>query len=345
MNPQQPQQWPPPQGAWGPPPAPPARPRNASIVPALIVAVLLVAGVGAGGFFWGLSTRSADPVATADPAVRAPAALGDERAVDPCAVLSEQALTRFGTSELYPDFGELASCRIDLTTTSGEPLAVAAYLNSAADVDEVTGGREALGELEIRRPVPSDTACDRWIVLADGTGVQLLVTRTVAGAADLCAVADAAATSAAVVLADTAPLPTRTVPAPSDRLAALDVCALPAATLSSVPGLDVGRLAVGFGGWGCTWGSLSDTWFRVVGNRTGPYEGTGAAPSTVGGRQVWTSDYGTPAFCEMGIVLDTYVGPTGNPRVNVVTVQLGSSADPCGQLRQLAPALVAAVPA
>lgn len=184
-------------------------------------------------------------------------------------------------------------------------------------------------------------------MLADGSAVELLVTRPAAGAADLCAVADAAALSAAVRLADTTPLPTRTIPAPSDRLAAIDLCALPAdAALRSVPGLDVTRRAVAFGGWGCTWGSLSATWFRVSGVRTGPYEGTGAVPSTVGGRQVWTSDdSATRGLCEMGIVLQTYVGSTGNPRVDVVSVQLASPADPCGQLGRLLPDLVTALPA
>lgn len=86
------------------------------------------------------------------------------------------------------------------------------------------------------------------------------------------------------------------------------------------PGRARRRRAVGFGGWTCTWGSLSDTWLRVTGSRLGPYEETGAAPSTVGGRQIWTSGYGDPAFCELAVVLDTYVGTTGNPRVNVLVV-------------------------
>ncbi|GAA3244044.1 hypothetical protein GCM10017691_49600 [Pseudonocardia petroleophila] len=347
MNPQHPQQWPPPPGAWGPPPAPPSPPSrrsSGSLVAAVLAAVLLVGAVGTGGFFWGASTRA--PAPDAPPAARLAVDLGDERSVDPCALLSEDALRRFGTPQEFADFGLLTGCRIDLATSSGEQVAVGAYLDSAAYVEEVAGDREALGDLEIRRPAASDTSCERWIVLPDRTGVQLLATRSAAGATDLCAVADAAATSAAVVLADTAPLPTRTLPAPTDRLAAIDVCTVvDDATLRSVPGLDVGRRAVGYGGWGCTWGVLTGTWFRVTPTRLGPFEPAAATSSTVAGRQVWTSDYDTPSFCEASIVLDEYVGSTGNSRVNVLTVQLGSSADPCGQLGSLMPGLVSRLPA
>lgn len=342
---------------WGPPPggppwqgAPPPAPkrRRPWVVVAAVVGALALLAVVAGGAYLLLRQPAADPVPP--PAAAAPGStlIGDPRTADPCGLVSDGAIVRFGVLERFADYGLLGSCRVQITTPGGELVSVDAYLRSPDETAQNTGARDEIGGLSIIRPANDDTSCGRVILLGDGSGVETYAVRSEAGATDLCAVADAAATYAALVVATGTELPRRTFAAPTDRTAALDACTLlDAAALTPVSGLDTTVVAPSFANWGCVWGN-QDTgpWVQVYPTRSGPssveLDGT---RSTVAGRDAYTSTEGRTGYCTMRVVLSSYTGATGNAREDVLLVQVSSPNDPCGQVARLAPIALQRLPA
>ncbi|MFE7276211.1 protein kinase [Streptomyces sp. NPDC057623] len=183
-------------------------------------------------------------------------AIGDARTADPCKLLDATSLSRFGDTELDPDYGELDRCDVLVLDDDGDELA-GVEVNFSSEAREFDGSvavRRA-GNVEVASMTRDGDDCERYIATADHRGILVIGSRRDAGAPDPCALADAA-TDHAVTVLDRGPVPRRSPSWPATSLARLDACALLDTTaLERVPDLRTRPSDHGFADWACDWSS------------------------------------------------------------------------------------------
>jgi hypothetical protein len=206
-------------------------------------------------------TTSATPAPA--PSSKGPASplIGDHRTADPCAMTDPAALGRFGETELDIDYGNFDRCDVIVSPPGGGAVDVMVDLNHLAPPEQA-GELRTVGTITVAGEPRESGECSRTLVLpgvADTT-VRVRAQWEDEGKADLCEIADAAATIAARAL-DRGPLERRSPPLPESSLAQRDACALLSGkALETIPGVDAADPDFAFAGWGCTWGSTtSDT--------------------------------------------------------------------------------------
>ncbi|CAM4252911.1 serine/threonine-protein kinase [Kibdelosporangium persicum] len=209
----------------------------------VITAVALVLSVGLTVF---LSTDPPLPASSHAPTAGT-GLVGDERTVDPCALLDRKVLDRFGPTELDPTYGNFNRCDVLVNTGGRESVDVEVQMVTrvAADVH---------GEpLDVIVEQPSDSGeCDRTMLLDDKYAVRITASMP-NPAKDLCAIADTAVHTAKDAVTR-GPLPRRAVPLPADSLAQVDACPLlDDKALAALPAIDPKSALPDFGGWACKW--------------------------------------------------------------------------------------------
>ncbi|MFD3583077.1 protein kinase [Streptomyces sp. NPDC058683] len=200
----------------------------------------------------GSTAPDAKPPATA----RAAGTMGEARTADPCKLLDAASLSRFGGTELDPDYGEIDRCDVLVKNTDGDDNADV-QVNLDADQDNYEGDltTRVVGHLTVVDLKPDNDSCERAVLTADRHQIRIIGKKLGKVAPDPCDLADAA-TDHVVGVLDDGPVPRRTAPPAADSLARLDACALlGAADLARVPGVDADNLDRGFGGWDCDWSS------------------------------------------------------------------------------------------
>ncbi|MGA8113603.1 MAG: serine/threonine-protein kinase, partial [Actinocatenispora sp.] len=223
------------------------RRRIARLAPGVVVALvgtLLLAARGDGHPLRGV------------PQPATPAAIGDPRTADPCALLDRAAMGRFGTADLETDYGNFNRCDVIVRSSGGDEVDVRVEFEPSDPDDAASFARPGPGgTLGILREREDDGTCDRTLLLPDHNLVALTVEQDGDGSRDLCPLADVATRRAASVLAR-GPVPRRRALAPAGSLARVDTCSLldPAA-LASAPGVTTRSADRGFGGWECWWDS------------------------------------------------------------------------------------------
>ncbi|GEC08639.1 hypothetical protein SSP24_62940 [Streptomyces spinoverrucosus] len=212
---------------------------------ALVVALIVVGLL----FFYG-------PWSSDSPDTAPAGALGDPRTADPCALLDAAALSRFGDTQVDPDYGELDRCDVLVLKGNAEEIA-AVEVNFSNELREFDAGvpTRRVGNVEVASLARDGDECRRFISTPDRMQIIVVGERHAAPAPDPCALADAA-TDHAVSVLDRGPVPRRRSAWPADALARLDACALlDAASLKRVPGLGTRPSERGFGDWNCEWES------------------------------------------------------------------------------------------
>ncbi|SDN11187.1 Serine/threonine protein kinase [Streptomyces sp. cf386] len=290
---------------------------------ALVAAAAVTAGIN--GLTAGGDAGEEDRASDAKPTATAPAgALGDVGTADPCELLDAASLSRFGDTELDPDYGELDRCDVLLVNGDGDEFAGVEvnFLSEARQFDGSVPVRR-VGTIEVASMTRAGDDCERYIATSDHRGIVVIGKRQKAAAPDPCALADAA-TDHAVTVLDRGPVPRRPASWPAaTSLARLDACALlDTAALKRVPDLRTQPSDPGFADWTCEWASPDgDTSFvRLAFNRDNRLEDDGR-PTRIAGRTAYVApdDEGDHS-CAVYAPHRTYTNSVGDPTIELVRV-------------------------
>ncbi len=282
--------------------------------------VVLAAAVAGGAL---VATGGPDPATPEFPTAVPALSLGDDRTADPCGPVRPEALQAFGRTTPVPDYGNFASCQIEVSQRGSDTIQVSSrYRPSSSTPPE--GEQERLGQaLIVRRPADGE-ACQRYVVLADGTPLEIRAgfepspSGTRGPLSDVCAVAEAAAASAATTFAEDGVV--RRTP-PGTGLWTTDACTL--LTAGDLTFLPPGERTDGYrnvGGWQCEWGDDKDpeTSVMISFDRYSP-------PQQTGDPAPWT-----PAFvdrdeedgvCNAEVPKQPFLGSGGRPQAEVLRVK------------------------
>ncbi|MFE0103576.1 protein kinase [Streptomyces sp. NPDC059009] len=229
---------------------------------AITAAATVVAGAAAAGMFLFGPWASDDGSGTRDrsggrsSAAGRPGTVGNARTADPCALLRAASLSRFGDTELDPDYGEFDRCDVLLKNRSGDDNADL-QVNLDDDQDEFEGAltTRTVGDLTVVSLKRDDNVCMRAVRTGDDQQIRVIGKDLGRGSPDPCAMADAATDHVVGVLADGS-VPRRTSAPATRSLARLDACTLLDATaLKRLPGVRTENKDRGFGAWDCDWSS------------------------------------------------------------------------------------------
>lgn len=205
----------------------------------VLAAVALVVAVGVAIFVMVGSPSDSAEASSLD-------VIGDERTVDPCALLDQDSLGRFGPTQLQTRRGNFNRCDV----------MVAVGAEQRVDVEVQFILREQGESFEAKGPSDGDE-CPRTVMVGDEYGIKVSA-KLSNSPVDLCAVADVAKDTVERVLHQ-GPLPRRDSPFPADSLAHVDACGLLDSTaLAAYPSINPATGERVFGDWGCKWYSMSD---------------------------------------------------------------------------------------
>lgn len=208
----------------------------------VLAAVALVVALGA-AVFVAVESRSDSAKAFG------PDIIGNERTADPCALLDENPLRQFGSTQLYPAEGNFNRCDV-IVTVGAVPVDVEVQLLRRKQ-------HPVRGEPFEDEGPPDDDECPRTVMVDDEYGIQVSA-KGPNSPVDLCTVADVATDTVEHVLGR-GPLPRRNTPFSADSLAHIDACGLLDNTaLAAYPSIDPANRARGFGDWRCKWYSMAD---------------------------------------------------------------------------------------
>ncbi|MEU9153470.1 protein kinase [Streptomyces sp. NPDC048417] len=323
--------------------------------PLLVAAVATVAAVTAGLVLlapWnsqdagaGSTATDAKPPATA----RAAGTMGEARTADPCKLLDAASLSRFGATELDPDYGEIDRCDVLVENTHGDDNADV-QVNLDADQDDYEGDltTRVVGHLTVVALKPDDDSCERAVLTADRHQIRIVGKRLGKGAPDPCDLADAA-TDHVVGVLDDGPVPRRTAQPAADSLARLDACALLGAPdLARVPGVDADNRDRGFGGWDCDWSSDDgNREVEIQFSRDNSLDSDDGHPvEVVGTRSYFVADEAEDDTCTVRTPHRTYTDSAGDHTVELFQLTVYAPLPEkklCGDAENLAAAVVGSI--
>ncbi|WP_432887497.1 protein kinase domain-containing protein [Kribbella sp. CA-245084] len=345
----------------------PVKSRKRWTIPVTVagVAVVVVLSVLIGRAVSGPSEPSGSPAPSAasttptrstptggSSASTAPAAgpVGDPLTVDPCALIDEKSLSRFGQTTLEPAYGNFDRCDVVVTGKGDQEVDVRAELNLPYTDSPRGAVQKFTGNLRtVTRVKSGGDDCERVLVLSDRTQIQVEAKHTDGSGMDVCAMAEAV-TQKAIGVVQAGPIPRRAEPLPATSLAHVNACTLlDNKALQLVPGVDATHPDTSFGNWSCGWDSTtSDLSVDLYFDRNQPLDASDGQPITVGGRSAFLSNENDgPKTCAVVIVYRTYVDSNGQDAVELVTMSVGGSAKPaslCGLATKLAQAAVVKLP-
>ncbi|MEU2617808.1 serine/threonine-protein kinase [Streptomyces sp. NPDC007157] len=320
--------------------------------PLLVAAVAVVAAVTAGlvllapwdarGGGGGRTATDAKPPAAA----RAAGTMGEARTADPCGLLDAASLSRFGGTELDPDYGEIDRCDVLVKNTDGDDNADV-QVNLDADQDNYEGNltTRVVGHLTVVDLKPDDDSCERAVLTADRHQIRIVGKKLGKVAPDPCDLADAA-TDHVVGVLDDGPVPRRTARPAADSLARLDACTLlGAADLARVPGVDADNRDRGFGGWDCDWSSDDgDRDVEIQFSRDNSLDSDDGHPVEVAGtRSYFVADEAEDDSCTVRTPHRTYTDSAGDHTVELFQLTVYAPLPEkklCGDADDLAAAVV-----
>ncbi|MEV1119990.1 serine/threonine-protein kinase [Actinosynnema sp. NPDC049800] len=231
-------------GDWEPPPAPVERPIRAAARrrPSLraVAGLAFVLALSAIVFTWQYQA----PAAQQPPA--AGGLVGDERSADPCALMDEEALRRFGPTLLFTTYGNFNRC--DVVVDIGAKASVDVEVQLITRASRTVQGKP----FEVLEGPLRSGECDRTVVVDDVYAVRVAA-KLPNPPLDLCVVARVATDTVLEVLRS-GPIPRRTTPFPVGSLAHADACrVLDDETLTEVAAVDADTAVNVFGNWACKW--------------------------------------------------------------------------------------------
>ncbi|WP_158842820.1 serine/threonine-protein kinase [Saccharothrix deserti] len=231
-------------GDWEPPPAPVQRPTRARARrrPLLRAAAgfTFVMAISAVVFTWQYQAPAAQQHSPVSDLV------GDERTADPCALIDEEELRRFGPTRLFTTYGNFNRCDVVVDVSAKAPVDVEIQLITRAS--RAVQGRP----FEVIEGAWQSGECDRTVVVDDEYAVRVAA-KLQNPPLDLCAVAEVATGTVLKVLRS-GPIPRRATPFPAGSLAHVDACSvLDDEALTTLAGVDGDSAVNVFGNWACKW--------------------------------------------------------------------------------------------
>jgi eukaryotic-like serine/threonine-protein kinase len=215
----------------------------------VIAAVALAAAVGTAVFVPTDPPLSESSHAEAE--VSSTDLVGDERTVDPCALLDRNELGHFGPTELRITRGNFNRCDVLINIGNRESVDVEVQMVRRA-VRDLKGN-----PLDIIFEIPAESdECDRTLLLNDKYAIRITASMSNPPAI-LCTIADAAVAMVKDMVTDRRdPLPRRATPFPANSLAYVDACPLlDEKALAELPAIDPKSATPDFGDWTCKWSS------------------------------------------------------------------------------------------
>lgn len=327
-----------------PPPTTPRAPTPRSRR-TLVIALGAVAGVAALAVATvvGLTVLRGAGTATPPAVNSAAATLGDPRTADPCSLVDTATLGRHGTVTIDRANVSFTGCRAQIAPPGGGELALFVEFALPPASTDTVGAPQQIGRLIVNRLTPTDTVCERNLLLPDGNIVAVYAQRLDAGTGDLCAIADTGAAAATAILNSRGTAAREPLDV-TNPLAGIDACdLLDAADLRAVPGTS-GVGAPGFGNWSCSWGRADELSVYVNYFRGPPPDPDRVTTVTIAGRTAATApDVGR---CRIELVQRQYPTDLGE-RADIVQLTVYGSAtddDTCRQATALATAVAATLP-
>jgi hypothetical protein len=328
----------------------PVRTRRRWAIPAAAAGVAVVAVLGV--LIGRAVSEPGKPSSTPSTMATTPAGtdpIGDPLTVDPCALIDEASLSRFGQTSLEPAYGNFDRCDVVVDGTGDQEVDVRAELNLPGTESPSGAVQKFTGNLRtVTREKSGGTDCERVLVLSDRAQIQVVAKHTTGSGMDVCAMAEAV-TQKAIGVVQAGPIPRRPVPLPASSLAHVDACTLlDQKALAVIPGIDATRLNMSFGNWTCGWGSTaSDLTVELYFDRDQP-NGTDGQRIKIGGRSaVVSNENDGPQTCAVVIVFREYVDTNGQDEDELVTMSVGGSAKPatlCGLATKLAQSAASQLP-
>ncbi len=248
-------------------------------------------------------------------------AIGDERTADPCGLLDAASLSRFGATELDPDYGEFDRCDVLVRNGSGDDNAdVQVNLDSDRDdFDDIQSTHLTAG-LTVVTLKRDGRACERAVLTTDGKQIRVIGKQLAKVAPDPCEMADAATDHVVGVLAD-GPVPRRSSSLTPNSLAELNTCQLLDATaLKRLPGVEADNQDRGFGSWTCDWSSDDGTReVEIQFSRDNSLDADDGTPVDVAGtRSYYVADEAEDDSCTVRTPHRTYTDSVGDRTVELL---------------------------
>jgi serine/threonine protein kinase len=213
----------------------------------VIAAVALAAAIGAAVF---VPTDSPLPESSRG-AVSGTDLVGDERTVDPCALLDVNELEHFGPTELRITRGNFNRCDVLVNVGNRESVDVEVQIVRRAARNLPGDPLDTI----VETPLESDE-CDRTLLLDHKYAIRITASMPNPPAI-LCTIANAAVVMVKDMVTDGRnSLPRRATPFPANSLAHVDTCPLlDAKALAELPSIDPKSATSDFGDWTCKWSS------------------------------------------------------------------------------------------
>jgi len=247
----------------------------------------------------------------------------DQRTADPCSLIRDAALERFGKPNLVSDDSGFNQCNVIVKKDRKEA-------NLLAVIDSTPGEQSPVqaqdkGRYRLVDEPAGEGSCRRRLLLPDRYEIRIEVTRANLIDADACAMADVAVRSADAVITR-GPIPDRRPGNPTlrpDSFSRTDACrAKDSPSFPDRPGIDRGNPEVGFGRWKCTWTSTADgIVYQLRFTRAKPLVKSGARKVTTDGRYSvisYPGDAPDDDKCEVEAHNFTYVDAYGYDKDEVL---------------------------
>ncbi len=333
-----------------------ARRRRRPVVAA--VAVVLAGAITAGVVLFGPSgpSGSSGPKGKADaggpagagdrkpPPTAKPGTIGDPRTADPCRLLDAGSLSRFGDTELDPDYGEFNRCDVVVRNNSGDDDAeVQVTFDAHKDTFDGALSSRLVADFMVVTLQRDGKACERAVLTADDRQIRIVGKQLGHPSPDPCALADAA-TDHVIGVLDDHQVPRRTSTPAADSLVRLDACTLlDAADLRRLPGVRVEDRDRGFGSWECDWSSDDgEREVQIQFDRDTQVDDYGPAVDVAGTPGYVTQNEAEDDSCTVRTPHRTYTSPVGERTSELFAVTVYAPL-PTGQLCHSATAFAATV--
>lgn len=295
-------------------------------------------------------TSSPDKLSAGTPSA-AEVLVPKQRAADPCGLLSNNAMARFGSISMDAHQENFSRCD-QFVETSKDQVDLRAILQDPGNTPPEAAVRQ--GAIRVQYGTESDGDCTDFLILSDNTSIVMDADDIGSGALDpkLCAIANAA-TRTAVNRLNTSGVPQRKAPFDSASLANLHACSLlNASALAVVPGVNAAQGESGYGDWSCEWDSGSThTMVRLRFDQGEPPTPSQGSPLPFGSHQAYREpDRDGPNTCDVVVIGRSYTATNGDQIAEMVLLTVDGGDVPqvksqlCNTAQNLGSSVAAALP-
>ncbi|HEY4454351.1 MAG TPA: protein kinase [Pseudonocardiaceae bacterium] len=280
---------------------------------------------------------SSSATKTSGPAPNHGLVVANQTLVDPCGLMSADALAKFGTNVgLDPHFGNFNRCDVLLDTNK-------TTIDVRATLYDPDGPPTGKNTVVVQAPQTDPNDCARTLLLTDGTQVEMDAAveggaNDPSGTVDFCGIDEVATQYATDVLNHTG-IPRRANGALTGSLANYHACSLlTPAQVSVVAGIAAGNPNSSFGDWQCDWKGPNNLHVGVTFDQSQPLDSSQGQQVAIGSRAAYVvlDDGGG---CEADLVYRTISIGDGKQISELVEIEVDGNqpqSQQCGLAQVLA---------